>query len=141
MSRARSRPTWPTFFAKLDISSRAELRRAAMIGQLADVPPPPAAGWAGQEENTMTAARRGSGVILAARPSPCIWAGRPLAGVELTVGKGADPSTSARRGPLTTVLAVLLAWAATAAGPHPPDRPLVALCRSTAIAVSLNGPS
>jgi hypothetical protein len=92
----------------------------------------------------MTAARRGAGVILAAAAVALgIWAVARLAGVELTVGKGADPS---QVGPVevlvTTVLAGLLAWAAHWLLARTPRTarwwPFVG---STALAVSLTGPS
>jgi hypothetical protein len=92
----------------------------------------------------MTAARRGAGVILAAAAVALgIWAVARLAGVELTVGKGADPS---QVGPVevlvTTVAAGLLAWAAHWLLARSPRTarwwPFVG---STALAVSLTGPN
>jgi Family of unknown function (DUF6069) len=79
-----------------------------------------------------TTARRSGGVILAAAVvALAIWSVARLLGVELTVGKGADPSQVGPAEVLaTTVIAGLLAW-----GTHhllarsPRTAPLVALRR------------
>ena len=92
-----------------------------------------------------TSAPSSGGVILvAAVVALTIWSAARLVGVELTVGKGADPS---QVGPLdvlvATVLAGLLAWGGhslLARTPRSTARgwPFVG---STAIAISLTGPS
>jgi hypothetical protein len=87
---------------------------------------------------------RNAGVVLAAAVAAlAIWALARLLDVELTVGKGADPS---QVGPvdvlLTTVVAGLLAWAAHSLLARSPRTarwwPFVG---STAIAVSILGPN
>lgn len=91
-----------------------------------------------------TSAPRSGGVILvAAVVALAIWSAARLLGVELTVGKGADPS---QVGPVdvlvATVLAGLLAWGAHRLLARTPRTarwwPFVG---STAIAISLTGPS
>jgi Family of unknown function (DUF6069) len=91
-----------------------------------------------------TSAPRSGGVILVAVVvALAIWSAARLLGVELTVGKGADPS---QVGPVdvlvATVLAGLLAWGAHSLLARTPRTarwwPVVG---STAIAVSLTGPS
>jgi Family of unknown function (DUF6069) len=87
---------------------------------------------------------RNAGVVLsAAVVALAIWAVARLLGVELTVGKGADPS---QVGPVdvlvTTLVAGLLAWAAHRLLARSPRTarwwPFIG---STAIAVSLTGPN
>ena len=91
-----------------------------------------------------TSAPRSGGVILvAAVVALAIWSAARLLGVELTVGKGADPS---QVGPVdvlvATVLAGLLAWGGHNLLARTPRTarwwPFVG---STAIAISLTGPS
>lgn len=91
-----------------------------------------------------TSAPRSGGVILVAVVvALTIWSAARLLGVELTVGKGADPS---QVGPVdvlvATVLAGLLAWGAHSLLARTPRTarwwPVVG---STAIAISLTGPS
>ncbi|HET6754028.1 MAG TPA: DUF6069 family protein [Jiangellaceae bacterium] len=91
-----------------------------------------------------TSAPRSGGVILvAAVVALAIWSAARLLGVELTVGKGADPS---QVGPVdvlvATVLAGLLAWGGHSLLARTPRTarwwPFVG---STAIAISLTGPS
>jgi hypothetical protein len=91
-----------------------------------------------------TSAPRSGGVILVAVVvALAIWSAAQLLGVELTVGKGADPS---QVGPVdvlvATVLAGLLAWGGHSLLARTPRTarwwPFVG---STAIAISLAGPS
>jgi hypothetical protein len=91
-----------------------------------------------------TTTLRSTGVVLGAVVvALAIWALARLLGVELTVGKGADPS---QVGPIdvlvATVLAGLLAWAAHHLLARSPRTarwwPFIG---STAIAVSLTGPN
>jgi hypothetical protein len=91
-----------------------------------------------------TSAPRSGGVILVAVVvALAIWSAARLLGVELTVGKGADPS---QVGPVdvlvATVLAGLLAWGGHSLLARTPRTarwwPFVG---STAIAISLTGPS
>jgi hypothetical protein len=91
-----------------------------------------------------TTARRSGGVILAAAVvALAIWSVARLLGVELTVGKGADPSQVGPAEVLaTTVIAGLLAW-----GTHhllarsPRTARWWPFIGSTAIAISLTGPN
>ena len=91
-----------------------------------------------------TSALRSGGVItVAVIVALGIWAVAELLGVELTVGKGADPD---QVGPVdvlvTTVLAGLLAWGAHSLLARTPRTarwwPFVG---STAIAISITGPN
>jgi Family of unknown function (DUF6069) len=91
----------------------------------------------------MSAPRSGGVILVAVVVALAIWSAARLLGVELTVGKGADPS---QVGPVdvlvATVLAGLLAWGAHSLLARTPRTarwwPVVG---STAIAISLTGPS
>jgi hypothetical protein len=90
-----------------------------------------------------SAPRSGGVIVVAVVVALAIWSAARLLGVELTVGKGADPS---QVGPVdvlvATVLAGLLAWGGHSLLARTPRTarwwPFVG---STAIAISLTGPS